>query len=386
MTTVAVYPFYGRQNKETGRFLVRSSGTSKIAGWLARQMVDDLGWKARMLLPLEELCEDEPFYSLDGVDAVRVRVPASNAEQRLHWSPRDWGELVDGCDGLLSVHETIAWPIRCLHPRLRIAQITEVPPGEAFAQMDALYPLAWRAADLNAVPSRAFADLVERETTAGGAFAWQMPTLRPRVWPLAYDERLFAAGDAEHAATERDIDVLFLPRASSTNYTRHLQFVEACRRLRARGSKLSVWFTDVTRYLRRSGEADGIGARFAPEPDSQDAYRALLRRSKVVVALRSNLYSMPVREAIRSGAFPVLASDPGYFDLVGADWLWAVDADDPGDIADGIQRAFADGLWGSSLARAVRPAVDAAVARESFQSAWSRAVRGELRQVMEGAR
>jgi hypothetical protein len=374
-------PFYSQQNKQTGKFLLDSCGTTKICDFIARRAFSELGWRVRVVLPDLRACEpyDREFL-FDFAERKYVHIPADNLHQRLHWDVTAWRQAFGDCDIVLSFHEFAAWPLKNMFSTLRVVQFTGVPASAAWTWTRPLFHLSWRAADLNAVYSAPMARHIIDELTPLGTPSWKMKFPTPRVWPLAYDADVLRRNITMTGGTTswRDIDVLFVPRASATNYSQHTEFIDAVKCLRARGWTGSVWFTDVTRYLRQSGALAGIdNVHIAPHPESQVEYVRLLCRSKVAVCLRANMYSMAAREAVACGAFPVYARDPGYGDILGSEWPFSPNGDDPESIADAVELAFSTHLWdGVDTARGL--AIIQAVAAESFQQAWTTHVRADL--------
>ena len=157
------------------------------------------------------------------------------------------------------------------------------------------------------------------------------------------------------ADTPRDIDVLFLPRCSATNYTYHEQFLGALTDLQP----LRTVFADPTKYLQHMGP---LGLEFAPYP-----YPELLWHCRTAVAFQDNGYGgLAIREAVRAGCVPVLLDCGCYKEWAGYNWpcLTSLNAPD-------IRRAVDEALHIARSSAYVLPDVRA----DSYQSTWHAARR-----------
>lgn len=312
-----MYPFYSQQDKRTGKFLLSTCGAAKQLSFLADRLASEMRWDVSVVLPMPWQTQDRnPFRCY----AERVYIPADNAIQRIHWNTVELGRLMRGVDVAVCNHELMAIPMSAIS-KAKLVQMCSVAP-------DAMFVSAWDAADLVVAQGEYAASVVRGRTETPVTF-----------WDMAYDEEAF-----RRTSSERPIDVLFVARCSASNYTHHLEFLDAMEQL----SGLRVAFTDVTCYLRR----------LRPNLEYTTDYVDALFSSKVAVALNDNMYGgLSIREAVRAGCVPVMLDVPGYWDLVGRDWPFLVDRLD--GIADVVRRAVISG-------------VAAPAPKGSYQDAWPR--------------
>lgn len=288
---LTIAPFYSQQDKRTGQFLLKTCGARKQLSWLASRIHEELDWSTRVYVP--ENVGDCAFpwgWSTPNI-SVASCIP-DNAVEQVHWDVPFLRQFFKDADIALLNHELLAIPVRRLFPKLKIVQMCSVRPDTA------LFAEAWRCADLVVVQSETMAKYVAKSVVA-----------QVSVWPLAFDD-----GDVAWRHTcERDVDVLFVQRCSVTNYTKHLEFLEAMKLM----GNLRVAFTDVTGYLRKQ--------RPELEYSTPDSYYQYLARSKVAVALNDNLAGgLSIREACRAGCTPVVLDAPCYNELVGDDYPYRI--------------------------------------------------------------
>lgn len=272
---IGFWPFYSQTNKRTGEFQLSTCGATKQTLFMVERF-KALGHTCNVAAP--EFSQ-QPF----GSSGHPVHIPSSNPEQRVHWDTEQIAHVFRKADLAILNHELMAIPLRTIYPKLRIIQNCAVAP-------DSLMEQAWRRADLVTVQTEAMADYVREHC--------ETPV---SVWPMAYDERLMPK--TIKPRSERKIDVLFIQRCSSTNYTHHLEFLDALPQL----TDLNVAFVDVTKYLRQQ----------RPELNYVDDYFAALCDSKIAIALNDTDYfgGQAIREAIRCGCIPVCAKADCYYDL-----------------------------------------------------------------------
>lgn len=262
---VLLWPFYSQQDKATGKHLA-TCGNVRQCAFLSEQM--------DCITVIPDTWTEHPFKG----KVLRSYIPSSNPLQRLHWDTR----LVENCAGVDLVicnHEYMAIPLRTAFPNVRIIQMCSVVPDNA------LFAEAWRCADL-VVAQNEVAAMEFRKLTNKPVSAWQM----------SFDERRFPQVTGGH----RPIDVIFVQRCSSTNYSHHLEFLEAIE-----GTAWRVVFTDPTGWMRQQRpDLEYI--------DPVSGYKRALLQSKVAVSFCDYGYaSQSIREAVRCGCVPVTGvTDP----------------------------------------------------------------------------
>ena len=313
------WPFFSQQDKRTGRVLTETCGDYKMCSWMAERL-RIAGWDANVVTPDD------------------VHVPSDNVAQRLQFHAPDARKAFADADVAIVHHDHMGFPLRQMFPELKIVQGCHVDPFEPWPQFAPLMKMAWDAADLVTVLSPSMR--VDTKT-------------RVSCWPMAFDEQLFAETDEL-----KTIDVLFVNRASATNYTRHVEF------LRQIDPDWRVLFTDPTRYMEHAGLVP-VSQLLR---DKTHGYRYALKASKVFVALNDNGHGgLSAREAIVSGCCPVALRCPGYERLLGEDWPYFVPSLD--EIRETVNHALRDG-WPAN-----KSAVQAAARAESYQSTWPTVVR-----------
>ena len=209
MPTVGIVPFFSQQDKATGRILLRSCGETKASVYVAARLAE-AGWRVRLLLPRRVRCADWPAVH-PAVEIVEADVPADNQRQRVWFDPAAWDALFADADLAFVFHECLGWPLKHIYPRLRVVQFTTVPAGEAWPWTTPLLRASWAAVDVNAVYSDPMARHVAAQLALTG-----VSRESPTVWPFAFD----AANFPDDQVPARDVDVLFVPRGSSTSSMR----------------------------------------------------------------------------------------------------------------------------------------------------------------------
>lgn len=334
---VTLYPFFSQQNKITNKFRLDSDSGVKLYAYIAKQLVA-LGHEVQFVLPP---CEQrEGAVRLSCAELVSPALEVSNLDRRLQWDPA-WLRRAGQCDLLLTQHEFLAYPLRCLYPQLRIVMECGIRPDTAWPETKDMFPLAWRAATLVHCNSQNLADAV---TDGGG---------RAVVWSFAYDDRL-----AVPRHSNRDVDVLFNARCSATEYSNHSAFVSAMK-----GTELRVQMTDPTNYLRQRGEVlEWTG-------DPVEHYEELLHRVKVVVGLTDNGYGgYAFREAVAAGACPVALRSPSYTELLTDEWPYLCELS---TVRSTVESAVKTG-WKSIGTKLVQQ-VSENLRKSSYSAAWRKA-------------
>jgi hypothetical protein len=344
---VLIWPFFGQQDKRTNKFLLRTCGDMQISKFFSEQLTK-AGHRTVIIVPESSQTDDlYPFNS----DPFPIRIHPNNMLQRLDFCLESI-DVVKKFDLLIAHHETIAIAARHVDPKLKIISHCLANPGaEPWPKMRPLFECAWECSDLTAFQNSICSQYATNDATA--------------VWPFAYDDRDF---DDRHP--ERDIDILFLMRASATNYTHHIEFMEAIE-----GTKLKVMYADTTNYMAQNG--------LVPEDQifkkqSQQDWFDLLYRSKIFVSLRADPYGgLSVRQALRAGSFPLVLRTAAYRELLGQDWPWFIPSLAPSTIRSTIDKVFEGGLWRDVPSDKIRNRVD----RESYQAGW-RIAKRDIKELM----
>lgn len=348
---VLLLPFYSQQDKRTGLFLLGSDSGVRAYSYMGRRMLEE-GWSPTLAVPRPKQCSDCQYLPYPTV-SIGYDLCTDNLRRRLQWVP-DWLAGLD-YDLVLTTHEFLPYPLKCLRPDLRVIVECGIRPDTAWPTTSGMFPLAYGAADAVHCNSRVL---------AGEAVRWAR---RVFVWPFGYEDR-------RGSAVDRDVDVLFPARASATGYSNHRLLAEALD-----GSSLRVVCTDPTSYLRANpGEVPAEWV--SSEQLSRTMYNELLDRSKVVVGLTANGYGgYAFQEAVAAGCVPVALRCPEYEELLGPSWPYYCDAD-PYSLFDAASTAVLYG-WPEGL----QGPVQACVAQHSYAAAWLRA-KLDIEEVCSGLR
>jgi hypothetical protein len=347
---VTLYPFFSQQDKRTNNFRLDSDSGVKLYAFMAEKFVER-GDTVFFVLPQEYQCATDVALHKD-VTVLRPPFVLSpnNLDRRLQWEP-SWLRNVAKTDLLLTQHEFLAYPLRCLAPKLRIIMECGIRPETAYQETAAMFELAWNAASLIHCNSQTLAQSVSQQTNT--------PTTE---WQFAYDERDLHPGKP---IVDRKIDVLFPSRASSTSYSNHELFIQAMTTVAC-----SVLMTDPTNFLRHTNRVQDGWLPKNPLVKSQ--YYNTLGDSKVVVGLTDNGYGgYAFREAIASGCIPVALRCPEYEELLTPDWPYLVADKDP----ELLRRTVIDALnsrWGA-IPTKLRMKVQYKIMEGSYETAWKRA-------------
>lgn len=276
---IGIWPFYSQHDKATGKTLLATCGATKQMSYLARKL-RERGDVVNVIVPNGSYAPE-----FDGCVKKHHTIHTHNPTQRIHWNTDKLYSAFHDCDTVLCNHEYGAIPLRTMFPSKNIIQMCAVKPDSL------LFVEAWRAANLRVVHTEVMRQHVYKA----------VGTQLTEVWPMRYDaERLNV-----QPAHDKAVDVLFVQRCSSTNYTKHVEFLQAMESYK----HLKVAFTDVTKYLRN----------IRPELcyTSPETYNTVMRSSKVVVALNDDGFGgQAVVEAIACGCIPVLLDAPCYRELV----------------------------------------------------------------------
>lgn len=345
---VVLYPFFSQQNKCTGKFRLQSDSGVKLYTYIANKLVE-----ARHLvyfvLPDTRQCEDDIQ-----VNAYVHRVPyplaVDNLQRRLQWEPGWLRFLSVNADIILTQHEFLAYPIKCLSPKTKVAMECGILPDTAWQQTADMFELAWDAADLIHCNSETLRKHIGRLSTN---------SYKATVWSFAYDD---ARLHRDPIAQRPCIDVLFNSRASSTNYSNHELFIAAMQQL----PQYSVVMTDPTSYLR----SQMLVLQWLPgHPLNTEQYLNVLRNSRVVVGLTANGYGgYAFREAIAAGALPVALRVPEYVELLGENWPYYIEELTVSAVQGAIAAALQYGR--SSVSAEVNDNMWRNLRQSSYSAAW----------------
>lgn len=385
MTRIALLPFFSQQNKQTGGFLLSSCVATKHCMYIGRRIMQELKWDVRLIIPDSKI-DSWPVVSKEIRNSMETRsapIPNENFAQRLSWYPEQWSRLFGDCDILYTSHELIGWAIKRQMPKLKVLQMHYLSPSTAWPWMRPLFELNYMAADRLTCLSQPMRLAIQRDLIDSYAMRHQHIAHgdilnHVSCWPLSVNTDALQSGGFP---PERDIDLLFVLRGSSTNYSHHQEFFAALDILRRRGWRKLVGFTDYTRYLsnEKCFEFSGVEPYIVlGDPQDQEQYKQFLYRSKAVIGLCDNGYGgESVREAVYCGAYPILLDCPGYWRLVGSQWPGLVMGVNPLTIADAIERAFDHGLWGQ-VTPAQIDAVHQNLHYETYNEVWQDAIKPDL--------
>jgi hypothetical protein len=350
MTRIALLPFYSQQDKQTGKFLLHSCVATKHIMFMAHKIHEELGWKIRLLVPQLKDCQTLPAWDGTGdmLDIHEVAIPAENMAQRLEWYPHRWPTLFKDVDILFTSHELIGWAIKGAYPKMKVIQHHNLSPETAWPWMSPLFDMNYEKADVITCLSPSMRQRIRDHLAKQRDFEKAIDGVQ--LWPFAWNiQQLHDPIQSQNwAPPERDIDLLFVLRGSSTNYSHHVEFIAALKVLREIGWQGKVYFPDQTRYLTENKLLEGIENVYVQEGTNKNlgAYTRLLRRSKAVIGLCDNGFGgESIREAIACGAFPILLNCDGYKDLVDKDWPGLLSNMGAEYMAGFIQGIFESGLY-----------------------------------------
>jgi hypothetical protein len=257
---------------------------------------------------------------------------------------------------------------------MKIITINCITAEEPWAWFGPLLEACWTSVDLIVAQSQTLLDYIQGYCASQGMLAHMRPM---SCWPLAFDESRLQVPAIQ---PKRDIDLLFVMRASESNYTHHVEFLDALRILRKGNWAGTVAFTDPTRYLTKNNLLTWQHGPWEILADSrsQEAYVRMLYRSKAVIALVSGMHGgMSIREAIYAGACPIALRVSGYEKLLEPEWPYYAESLSPEAIAYTIQRAFKYNLW-AGVEESLAKTVEANVQDETFLHAWEYQIRADI--------
>jgi hypothetical protein len=313
---VTFWPFYSQQDKRTGKFLDTCS-TVKMYAYMADKMQKD-GHDVKFVVPAK-LQRDWKM----GVGRLLASMPPCNKTRRLHWDTGVMSMVAKDCDLLITSHDFIAFPMRCLFPELTIVSEAAILPGAAWPEQDPLFTMAWKSNDMMHCNSWA----------TGRAVRKYCPLLKK--WPFSYEDSV-----TEQRNVVRDIDVLFNSRCSSTNYSHHREAMAACP---------DAYFCDPTGYLGK-------------RPLTREQYLDVLHRSKVVLGLTvGGTASHGLWEAVAAGCCPVTLKLTEYVEVLGPLWPYYCTLDEV-SIRETVRRALRDAYTARNE-----------VVDRSYSAAWKQA-------------
>jgi hypothetical protein len=296
---LVIHPFYSQQDKKTGKFLLDTCRGTSVLSYIADAVEREFKWDVDAIVPTGAK-------SIFNCRSVYTRIPNYNPMQRIHWDTRELYELYEGADMVLTNHEYLSIPLRIMFPKLKIVMQSDLAPINSDVFM---FRQAWDSASLVVTQSKTTAESTRQCTNT--------PV---KCWSMAYDENKWPKKDGP-----RPIDVVFVMRCSSTNYTHHLEFLEAMERM----PNTRFVFTDVTNYLKQQ--------RPDLEYCNKDTYADTLYSSKIAIAMSNDGYGGgSIREACRAGCTPVVLDCRGYKTLKGAYFVYP----NPTSIIEGICNAL----------------------------------------------
>jgi len=370
---ICLLPFFSQQDKTDGHFLLQSCCTTQIARFLALALTRFSCYTVRAVVPdPKQISGLSPIWPCQ---TYPVTIPRNNHDQRSNFPAEKIYPLLQDSTILISQHELLSTKIRYRFPALKIIQLNYMHPLGDWTWMTDLQVQSWRASDYIA-----FISSLHREHALSLA-----PDIADRalVWPLTYDVTYFPD---KIPVVNRDIDILFGQRCSQSNYTHHREFLQAIRLLQNSNWHGKVAFTDTTRWLEKFEPEllDGLDVTFLHATDRL-SYAKILARTKCAIAMmEQDLHGgIAIREAIISGAIPLLLDTPAYRELLGpaaANWPGFVTTD-PKNIAEKIRLLVGSKLNKSAIYVADYKSIRQRVQRESYQSVFLNHVHPLIREL-----
>lgn len=331
-----IWPFYGQQDKLTNKFKLVTCADMQWCRFIQSKLLA-LGHNVTFITPLEKQCAD-PLPE----QRIAINMPTCNRERRLWW-PHTAVYAASNSDVVLCMHDTAGYKLKQLTKARVVQFLPAFMDAAPWCQDLHLFKAAWEHADLC--------------VTYGvqAAYTARCHGLNPVVWGQAYDDREYPQVPMQSGT--RDIDLLFVCRASATNYTFHKEFIDAV----PKGKR--VIYVDVTNYMRQQ--------KLVPEDQlfvksTQAAFHDLLLRSKYAVSLRDDDYGgFSIRQAVRCGAYPVLLETEAYKSMAGVDWpLFCSIAGLKDDLHFALE---------TTPTHSQEAVLISNVAKESYQQGWLRA-------------
>lgn len=392
---VVIQPFCSQQDKLTGQFLLSADVTMDISRFLAEKLAT-IGADVYFILPHVSRClGGYPTWMPAFKVFVHQGIASDNKLRRLTFDATAMREMLAGVDLFITHNELMAYKVRQLvGDKTKIIHFNHLMPLGDWAWMEPLQQASWAAADLVVV----LAENLQRfaKGRINQVALWNYQDIKWALWPMVYDRRLIRFRESAWPAT---VDLLFVQRCSSSNYTHHREFIEAIKILRIDQSwQGRVVFTDPTGYLEHQGRHEITGL-YLPELNieyahcaSRDAYYKLLGDSKVAVAMMTDdLHGgVAIREAIASGCIPVLLDQPAYHEMLqpyDMSWPWFVPQTlNPWVLAGILMDALKkQDCWQFNTPHdQVLELVRQKLQSETYQAAWTNSAWSDIQGLMHG--
>src|SRR5690606_33264136 len=154
--------------------------------------------------------EEYELFSDSRLNKIKTVIPRNNLEQRLNFNPKDI-KLIQHSDIIISHNEIQSLSIKKLLPKSYLIQFNHLLPFGQNLWFRDLAQISWKTADLVIVLS----PLIKQ---------WILnvePKANINVWPTVFPNF------NKQYENEQNIDILFIQRCSESNYTHHLEFIEA---------------------------------------------------------------------------------------------------------------------------------------------------------------
>lgn len=333
---ILLIPFFSQQNKDGSHlrgFLTKSCSISNINLSMAEQL-KDAGHNVHILWPRGDV-DQVP----KGIRRWEAEIPYDNKFQRISFQ----GEIHRDIsayfrpDIIISHHELQSWNLRQAYgPDVKIIQFNHMLPIGDWEFMGEQQILSWNAADLVVCLS----DRIKRKIESSGCKTYV------EVWPYVFPQIVL-----EKPSGDRDIDIIFPQRCSASNYSRHMEFLDALMALRLTGQTFNmpkVVFTDSTKYLSSQNQKillkDVSSNIEIQRGETREEYFNLLRRSKFAVGMIEKDFhgGIAIREAISAGCIPILGNSPALDDIgkKAKDYFRVSDAADVTEYVDTLTRAL----------------------------------------------
>lgn len=392
---VVIQPFCSQQDKVSRQFLLNADVTMDISRFLAEQLAATEA-DVRFILPhLSRCAGGYPEWMHAFKVFVHQGISSDNKLRRLSFDATEMQGMLKGVDLFITHNEMVAYKVRQLvGDKTKIIHFNHLMAFGDWAWMEPLQQASWAAADLVVV----LAGNLQRfgKGRINQVALWNYQDIKWALWPMVYDRRTIVFREPSWPAA---IDLLFVQRCSSSNYTHHQEFIEAIRILRTEQSwQGRVVFTDPTGYLEQHGQHE-IGAGLCTtlkleyaHCTSRDAYYKLLGDSKVAVAMMTDdLHGgVAIREAVASGCIPVLLDQPAYHEMFrpyDTSWPWFVPHTLNPRVLAGILKDVLEkqSKWQfNTLHDQVLQSVRQKLQGETYQAAWTNCAWPDIQGLMHG--
>lgn len=389
---VVIQPFCSQQDKVSRQFLLNSDVTMDISRFLAEQLAAT-GADVRFILPHPSRCSGQyPEWMSAFKVFIHQGISSDNKLRRLSFDATEMQGMLKGVDLFITHNELTTYKVRQLvGNKTKIIHFNHLMPLGDWAWMEPLQQASWAAADL--VVFLAGNLLRFASQSVRKSMSVTLADLKFTVWPMVYDHRPICFREPSWPGK---VDLLFVQRCSSSNYTHHLEFIEAVRHLRVGGWTGRVVFTDPTGYLEHHGReeyapSESLKLEFAHCVTRGDYY-ALLGDSKIAVAMMTDdLHGgVAIREAIASGCIPVLLDQPSYHEMLrpyDTSWPWFVPHTLNSIVLAGVlmdvlekQKRWQFNTLHDKVLQSVRQKLQG----ETYQVAWTNAVWPDIQALMHG--